>query len=87
MHDEIHLALLWICSFTGAAVFGAILWSVVQHRRQAAGAAHFHGSVATEFVWNLIPILIVILLALPAIDSAIAMKPAQAEPTARAGGH
>ena len=68
-HDiyHLHMLTLWICTIIGIIVFGAMIWSLISHRKsKGAVAAHFHHSTKAELIWTIIPIIILVSLAFPA---------------------
>lgn len=66
---SIHMALLYLCSGIVGAVFIILLYSLAKHR-QAKGkkAVHFHSHLRLEVIWTTIPFLILVALAIPAIN-------------------
>jgi len=65
------IAVLWIVLATGASVFVAMLDAA---RRRRAQATTFVQPNATEYVWVLIPWLIVVLCAAPAVHRVLAAE-------------
>jgi cytochrome c oxidase subunit 2 len=68
-HDiyGLHMTILWICVAIGIAVFGVIFYSILHHRKsQGAKPAHLHEHFWLEITWTLIPLLILIVIAIPA---------------------
>jgi len=56
-------------------VFGAMVYSIVYHRKSIGHkAAHFHENTTVEILWTVIPIFILIGMALPATKSVLAMR-------------
>ncbi len=71
---DLHMLIVWVCVIIGVVVFGAILWSVIHHRKSAGHeAAQFHESTRLEIMWTLIPTLILIGMAWPATQTLIEM--------------
>ena len=63
----IHHIGLWVCVVVGIIVFGAMFYSMFAHRRSRNPTpATFSDSALVEFVWTLIPVLILIGMAIPA---------------------
>ena len=56
------LITVWLCAAIGVAVFAAMIVSIVTFRRPASVAG-----TATELLWALIPIAIVLATAIPAM--------------------
>lgn len=76
-HDiySLHMLILWVCVGIGLLVFGVMLYSMIYHRK-ASGfkAVQFHESLKIELLWTIIPLLILILLAIPATQVLIQMN-------------
>lgn len=65
--QQIHHMSLWVCVVVGVVVFGAMFYSMFAHRRSRnATPATFHDSTLIEFIWTLVPVLILIGMAIPA---------------------
>lgn len=74
IHD-LHYFMLGVCVFIFLAVFGIMFYSILRHRRSVGHkAAKFHESIRVEVAWTIIPFIIVILMALPATRTIVAMK-------------
>lgn len=72
---DLHMKVLWIVTIIGILVFGAIFWSIVHHRKdKGAVAAQFHHSTALELLWTAIPIAILVVIAIPATKTLVAME-------------
>ncbi len=64
---SLHMLIFWICCGIGVVVFGVMFVSMFLHRKsRGAVAANFHESTALEFVWTIIPLLILVGMAYPA---------------------
>ena len=64
---DLHVQMLWWCVAIGVVVFGAMLWSIINHRKsKGAVAATFHESTKIEIMWTVIPFIILILMVIPA---------------------
>ena len=65
---EMHMLGLWICVAIAVAVFGAMIFAMVKFRKSkgAQPDVDFTHSTKLEAVWTVIPILILILMAVPA---------------------
>mgnify|MGYP001336669751 CR=1 FL=1 len=71
----LHGFLLVICTLIFVGVFGVMFWSIWAHRKsKGAKPANFHESTTVEIVWTVVPFIIVILMALPATKTVVAMK-------------
>ena len=64
---DLHMQILWWCVAIGVVVFGAMLWSIINHRKsKGAVSATFHESTKVEILWTVIPFAILVLMAIPA---------------------
>lgn len=71
----LHWFMLVICTVIFLGVFAVMFWSVFKHRKsKGAVAAKFHESTTVEIIWTIVPFIIVILMALPATKTVVAMK-------------
>ena len=71
----LHSFMLIICTVIFLIVFGAMFYSIIMHRKsRGAKAANFHESTTVEIAWTVVPFIIVILMALPATKTVVAMK-------------
>lgn len=72
---SLHNLMLVICTAIFIAVFAVMFYSVWKHRKsKGAVAANWHENTMVEIVWTVIPFLIVIVMALPATRTVVAMK-------------
>ena len=72
---DLHMLILWICVVIGVVVFGAIIYSVINHRKsKGAVAAEFHESTTVEMVWTVVPFIILVGMAVPAAKTLVAME-------------
>lgn len=75
MAYNLHMVALWVCVAIGVVVFGAMFYSIVKHRKSVhPKPAHFHENTLVEIVWTLIPVLILVGLAIPAVKTLVAME-------------
>ena len=52
---DLHMLVLYICTVIGIVVFGAMIWSMMFHRKsKGAEAATFHESTKVEILWTVI---------------------------------
>lgn len=71
---DLHMIILWICVVIGIIVFGAMIYSIIVHRKsKGAVAAQFHESTKAEIAWTIIPIIILLGMAFPATKTLVAM--------------
>lgn len=72
---QLHTLMMVICVVIFVAVFGVMFYSILKHRKSLGHkAASFHESTTVEIAWTVVPFLIVILMALPATKTVVAMK-------------
>ncbi len=72
---HLHTFMLILCTVIFIGVFGVMFYSVFAHRKSKGyKAAHFHESTTVEIIWTIVPFIIVVLMALPATKTVIAMK-------------
>lgn len=72
---DLHMLVLWICTGIGVVVFGAMIWSMIFHRKSKGyKPATFHESTKVEILWTTIPIVILIAMAVPATSTLINME-------------
>jgi cytochrome c oxidase subunit 2 len=71
----LHTLMLIICLVIFVGVFGVMFYSIIAHRKSKGHkASNFHESTTVEIIWTIVPFLIVILMALPATKTVVAMK-------------
>jgi cytochrome c oxidase subunit 2 len=67
------LITVWLCAAIGVAIFAAMIASIVTFRRSLRDCPPTStSSQATEILWALIPIAIVLATAIPAIRTIVA---------------
>lgn len=68
-HDvyALHMTILYVCVAIGAVVFGAMFYSIYHHRKSRGyRAKEFHSHPVLEVTWTIVPVIILILMAIPA---------------------
>ena len=71
----LHHFMLWMCLAIFVVVFAVMFYSIWKHRKsKGARAANFHESTTVEIAWTIVPLVLVILMALPATKTVVAMK-------------
>ena len=56
----LHMIAFWVCVGIGIVVFGAMIYSIMHHRKDKGHkAATFHESTTAEIVWTIIPVILV----------------------------
>ena len=72
---NLHMIILWICVVIGVLVFGAMFTSIWLHRKsRGVEAAKFSHSTRAEIAWTVIPILILVVMAVPATRVLVLME-------------
>lgn len=72
---DLHMIVFWICVAIGVVVFGAMAYSIMNHRKsKGAEAASFHESTTVEIIWTLVPLLILIAIAVPATKTLLKLE-------------
>lgn len=72
---DLHMLIFWICVAIGVLVFGAMIYSIINHRKSKnPNPPQFHHSTAAEIVWTIIPFVILIAMAVPATRVLINME-------------
>jgi cytochrome c oxidase subunit 2 len=71
----LHHMSLTVCVVVGIVVFGAMFYSMWAHRRsRRPEPAHFHENTRLEFIWTLVPALILVGMAIPATATLIELE-------------
>ncbi|MBT8049531.1 MAG: cytochrome c oxidase subunit II [Xanthomonadales bacterium] len=72
---KLHMVILWICVVIGVIVFSAMFVSIVLHRKSRGhDAAQFTHSTKAEVVWTIIPVVILVVMAVPATTALVHME-------------
>ncbi len=87
-HHELHMVILWICVVIGILVFTAMFTSIILHRKsRGQEPATFTHSTRAEIIWTVIPVLILVIMAIPATKALIEMEdPSGADLTIKVTG-
>ncbi len=63
---------LWVCVVVGIIVIGAMFYTMFAHRRSMNPTpTSFSSSTLTEFIWTLIPVLILVGMVIPVVAETI----------------
>jgi len=86
---DLHMLIFWICCAIGVVVFGAMIYSIIHHRKsKGAKAAQFHHNTTVEIIWTVIPIVILLAMAFPATKTLIKIEDTtKADITIKATGY
>ncbi len=72
---DLHMLMFWICVGIAVLVFGVMFVSIIKHRKsRGVKPANFHESVKVEIAWTVAPFVILVLMAIPAANTLIAME-------------
>ncbi len=72
---NLHMTILYICVAIALVVFSIMFWSLYRHRKsKGAISASFHESTTIEIIWTAIPIIILIIMAIPSTQALIIME-------------
>ncbi len=72
---DLHMTIFYICVAIGIVVFGAMFYAIIFHRKsKGVKAANFHESVKVEIAWTIVPVIILVVMAIPATKTLIAME-------------
>ena len=67
---DLHMLIFYICCAIGVVVFGAMIISMLMHRKSiGAKPASFHESTKLEIAWTVVPIVILLGMAVPATST------------------
>jgi len=85
----LNIFMLVLCTVIFVLVFGVMFYSIFKHRKSLGHKpASFHESVTVDVIWTIVPFIIVILMALPATKTIVAMKDtSNADLTIKATGY
>ncbi|MDR9435469.1 MAG: cytochrome c oxidase subunit II [Thiohalophilus sp.] len=84
----LHMLVLWIVTIVGIGVFGVMIYSLFKHRKsKGAKPAQFHESTTVEVIWTIIPLVVLVLIAIPATKTLIKIEDtSSADVTVKATG-
>ncbi|MBS0366013.1 MAG: cytochrome c oxidase subunit II [Proteobacteria bacterium] len=73
---DLHMAIFWVCVAIGVLVFGVMIWSLIKYRKSRGAVADttlLH-STRVEVIWTVVPVLILVLMAVPAARTLVAIE-------------
>lgn len=74
---DLHLWILIVCLIIFFAVFGAMFYALLKHRKSVGHEAEqFHENVVVEILWTVIPFVVLVAMAVPATRTVLQMKDA-----------
>ena len=72
---DLHMMVFWWCVGIGVVVFGVMIISLFKHRKsKGAEPADFTHSTTAEVIWTAIPVVILILMAVPSAETMIKLE-------------
>lgn len=72
---RLHMMVFWWCVAIAVVVFGAMIYSIVAHRKsKGVEPAKFSHSMKAEVIWTTIPIIILLVMAVPAAETLIKIE-------------
>ena len=72
---DLHMMVFWWCVAIGIVVFGVMIVSLVKHRKsKGVEPATFSHSTTAEVIWTTIPVIILLLMAVPAAETMIRLE-------------
>jgi cytochrome c oxidase subunit 2 len=88
VHD-LHMFMFYVCCVIGAIVFGAMFYSMWKFRKsKGAVAAKFSHNTTAEVIWTVVPIIILVVMAVPATRVLLKMyDTSEAEMTVKITGY
>lgn len=74
-HFDLHMVVLWICVVIGIGVFTVMFTSIFLHRKSRGHEpVKFSHSTKAEIIWTIIPVLILVVMAVPATTALVRME-------------
>jgi len=71
---SLHMIIFWVCVVIGVLVFGVMILSMLMHRKSlGVKPADFHHSTKLEIIWTVIPVVILVVMAIPSTTTLSAM--------------
>jgi cytochrome c oxidase subunit 2 len=72
---QIHMIIFWWCVAIAVVVFGAMIYSLFAHRKsKGAVPATFSHSMTAEVIWTVIPVVILLIMAVPSAELMIKLE-------------
>jgi len=72
---QLHMMVFWWCVAIAVVTFGAMIFALFYHRKsRGAQPAKFSHSMKAEVTWTVIPIIILLLMAVPAAETLIKIE-------------
>ncbi|HNP62375.1 MAG TPA: cytochrome c oxidase subunit II [Woeseiaceae bacterium] len=72
---DLHMMVFWWCVAIGIGVFGVMIYSLIKHRKsRGVKPATFSHSTTAEVIWTAIPVVILVLMAVPTAKTMVRME-------------
>ena len=72
---QLHMLIFWVCVGIGIAVFGVMAYSLFAHRKSRGfKPASFSHSTPAEIIWTAIPVIILVVMAIPAAETMVKLE-------------
>ncbi len=72
---DLHMMVFWWCVAIGVVVFGVMIYSLIKHRKsKGVEAAQFSHSTTAEIAWTIVPVIILLIMAVPAAETMIKLE-------------
>ena len=72
---RLHMMVFWWCVAIAVVTFGAMIYSLLKHRKSlGVEPAKFSHSMKAEVTWTVIPIIILLVMAVPAAETLIKLE-------------
>ena len=72
---NIHMMIFWWCVAIGVVVFGVMIVSLIKHRKsKGVKPATFSHSTTAEVIWTTIPVVILMLIAIPVAETMVKLE-------------
>lgn len=72
---DLHMLVLYWCIAIAVVVFGAMIYTIIRHRKsRGEEPAKFTHSMGAEITWTIIPVIILLLMAVPSAETLIRIE-------------
>jgi cytochrome c oxidase subunit 2 len=72
---NLHMMVFWWCVAIGIVVFAVMIISLIKHRKsKGAESATFSHSTTAEVIWTAIPVIILVLMAVPTAETMVRLE-------------
>jgi cytochrome c oxidase subunit II len=73
---DLHMEIFWVCVAIGVVVFGVMIYSIITFRKSKGAVADVTmvHNTRVEFVWTVIPVVILVAMAVPAARTLVEIE-------------